>query len=479
VILDVVLLITLPLIVLAVWRPRVALGLAAAATVGIPIALCIALDDYDASGATVWLVLVPVVLAILLTRGSPDRDEWPQKTAKWLLVPIACWMALPWLLMAFGGAVPGLVVAALLAGMVLRYLSSSMRAKAHYVVSTLAACTRQSMPLPEGIEAAVAGRTDKRAWLLRRIHVLLSQGVSLSDAVRRGYRGCPAHVVATLEVAERIGQVPQALERLEADLRADVRRASRPRPLPPWYPVLVLLVAFGLLGAVFVWVVPAYRKICAEMGFRLPPSTETVIDIWRSGGDLVGLAIFLGGVIGVPMGIYAMFRPRRPREPRALSRLGDLLKWHLPVFRWFERNQGMLRTVEALRMSLAAGLTLDRAIDSTLTLDVNGWYRRRLWRWSERVERGGDVSASARACRIGRPIAWAFDQRVNPGGAPAVLEMLEDVFRHNYSYRANLVRFIGWPGVVVLLAAVVGYVVYALYMPMIRITEAAVQYAVP
>jgi len=118
-------------------------------------------------------------------------------------------------------------------------------------------------------------------------------------------------------------------------------------------------------------------------------------------------------------------------------------------------------------MSLNAGRPVNDAIRSTLKLDVNVCFQRRLACWLQRVERGEPIGDSARRCRLGNALAWAFDGGLETGNTPAVLEMLEAHYRFNYSYRVNLARFILWPVGIITLGATVGFVVFAIYSSLV------------
>ena len=143
--------------------------------------------------------------------------------------------------------------------------------------------------------------------------------------------------------------------------------------------------------------------------------------------------------------VHVKIRPRRPEKPYLLSRASDLFKWHLPFTHWFEMNYSLLRLTELLRTSLRAGVAVNYAIRNALKLDTNNCFRRRLEKWLERIERGEDISTSARRSGIGNTIAWAFDEKVNEGNTPEILEMLEEFYRSNYSYKVHLARSVAAP----------------------------------
>jgi len=128
-----------------------------------------------------------------------------------------------------------------------------------------------------------------------------------------------------------------------------------------------------------------------------------------------------------------------------------------------------VQVVELLRLSLNASCTVNDAIANTLNLDVNNCFKKRLLSWLVKVERGDNIAAAARESRLGNSLVWAFDEQVNQGNTLAILETLESFYRSNYSYRVNLARFIMWPCVTIIMGAMVGFVVYAMFSPGIAI----------
>jgi type II secretory pathway component PulF len=202
---------------------------------------------------------------------------------------------------------------------------------------------------------------------------------------------------------------------------------------------------------------------------KLPVATRMLIRVMEpmlTGDGPLGLLLLIAMILA-GFWIYAAWRRRRPEEPYMLSRLGDFLKWHLPILHWFERNRALVQVVGVLRMSLNAGCPVNEAIRSTLQLDVNLCFQRRLARWLRLVERGEAIGDSARRCGLGNALAWAFDGGVETGNTPAVLEMLEAHYRSNYSYRVNLARFILWPAGIIALGATVGFVVFAIFSALV------------
>ncbi len=424
------------------------------------------------------IFVATVIVVLLKSKLETDSEQWPQVCAKWIVVIFLSLLLSVTLGVAFGPlGVSGIVFFALLIGSIIAYGLTSRLATDAYVISTIGSIMRQNLPLSMALESAAGGRADNRSRILLQIKKWLVQGYSLSESIKRGYPKCPGYAVAMIAAAERINQLPLAIQAIEADMlvKADERRKIR--PVHPLYPVILMGFMFFMLLGLMAFVIPSFETALMEMIGRasLPAATRFLMGItsfvaiefaWLTWALFILLIIVI-----TPISIYIKFRPRRPHEPYLLSRMGDFVKWHLPVLHNFEKNYSLVHVVELLRLSLNAGCAVNDAIKNTLGLDVNNRFRMRLKRWLEKVERGDNIATAIRKSRLGSPLAWAFDEKVNQGNTLTILETLESFYRSNYSYYVNLARFIMWPCLILVMGVIVGFVVYAVFSPSILIIE--------
>ncbi|MBL7186669.1 MAG: type II secretion system F family protein [Phycisphaerae bacterium] len=441
-------------------------------------------EDYAAMVVAPFICLATLI-TVATSRRDPDSDHWSQTYSKWILVTL---MALTLFVVACGAFAPlgvtGIVFMALLLGSLIAYRLTSQHATAAYVISTIGASMRQNLPLPMALESAASGFADDRSRILLRIQKWLVQGYSLSEAIKRGYPKCPGHAVAMIAAGERIDQLPFAIKAIEADMVTRADDSRKIRPIHPLYPVILMVFMFFMLFGIMLFVMPQFKTVLSEMvAGPLPPTTRLLIGIFHfvalDYGWLLGLASALIVLVAAPLSIYARFRPRRPKEPYLLSRIADFVKWHLPILHRFEKNYSLIQVVELLRLSLNAGCTVNDAIDNTIGLDVNNCFKKRLRRCLEKVERGDSIAAAIRESKLGSPLAWAFDEKVNQGNTLSILETLESFYRSNYSYCVNLARFIIWPCVMLVLGATVGFVVYAIFSPGIMVINNLTELVTP
>jgi type II secretory pathway component PulF len=286
---------------------------------------------------------------------------------------------------------------------------------------------------------------------------------------------CPGYAVAMIAAAERIDQLPFAIQAIEDDMIAKTNERRKIRPVHPFYPVILMAFMFMMMLGVMTFVIPQFKSVLTEITAEseLPYATQLLIDISTfiafEYGWLIGLLLLITVLVLFPFWIYGRFRPRRPDKPFLFSRIGDFIKWHLPILHSFEKNYSLVQVIELLRLSLNAGCAVNKAIANTLGLDFNNCFRKRLKKWLQKVERGENITDAARECKLGSPLAWAFDEKVNQGNTPVILETLENFYRLNYSYSVNLARYIMWPCIILAMGLIVGFVVFAIFCPGIDI----------
>ncbi|MBN1975028.1 MAG: type II secretion system F family protein [Sedimentisphaerales bacterium] len=422
------------------------------------------------------IIFLSAIIAILFSKSDPDHINWPKLIVRFFLFSLLVVLLLAVLISLYAplGFI-GIAFTVFLVGSIIAYFITARHSTAAYVISTIGSSIRQNLPLPMALESAASGQTDNRSKILIRIKKWLVQGCSLSESLKRGFRKCPGHAIAMIAAAERINQVPLAIEAIEANMTAQAKEKRKIRPVHPVYPVLVLCFTFFIIALLMLFVMPQYFASLSEMTEhgRLPAITLFVLNITkfilRDYGIIFLIILAIIILVIIPLGIYVRFRPRRPDNPHILSLIGDQIKWHLPILHWFDKNYSMIQVIEMIRLSLNAGCTVNDAIANTIVLDINCCFRKRLRKWLAKVEAGSNISESAEQSGLGAAIAWAFDDKVNQGNTISILEALESFYRSNYGYCVNLARFIMWPCIIIMLGVIVSIVVLSIFLPGIEI----------
>jgi type II secretory pathway component PulF len=442
-------------------------------------------------------IFIATLVAVLMSEREPDSEQWPYELAKFIAILIGffspLFLAGYFLYLAIEDKVLWLhvysigltVFVVLIVGVIVAFELASSRAIAAYIFSTIGSSMRQNLPLPMALESAAIGLKDDRARILHKIKGWLVQGYSLSESIKRGYPRCPGYILAMITADERIGQLPSAMQAIEDDMVAKANERRKIRPVHPLYPVILIICMIYILWELMMFVVPQFTNMINEMTVRaaLPSATRILIRIFDfvsyDVGWLIGIILAIVVLMTISFSIDVKFRPRRPDKPYLLSRIGDYIKWHLPVLHSFEKNYSLVHVVELLRLSLNAGCPVNEAIENTLGLDINNCFKRRLQRWLERVERGENIAVAIKESGLGSPLAWAFDEKVNQGNTLTILETLESFYRSNYSYAVNLARFIMWPCLILCMGVIIGFVVYGIFSPGVVIIKSLAESVIP
>jgi len=357
------------------------------------------------------------------------------------------------------------------------------------VVSTIGSCVRQNLPLPMAMEITAAGYSGKRKRIFLGIARWLTEGYPLSAAIRVAYPNCPSHITSTIEAAEKVNQLPEAIRSIEAEIEGNVSEAGKVQPVTPGYPVVIFSAAIVIMLGLMIFIIPTFAEVLNDMSEgteTLPQATQILIEIadfTLSGNGVIAILIVLTLLflnIGMPWirGIYRK-TPRKPQNPPFIIRVGDFIKWHLPIFHWFEFNYSIMRLAGFLRVSLSSGCPVNESIRNAEDLDLNNCFRKRLSRWLTRVQQGQNISAAALDTGMGNSLAWAFDDKVNAGNTPEILGMLEKFYRSNCNFKANVIRAISFPIMILLLSAMVGFIAFGMFMPIVSIITFLTETAMP
>jgi len=330
--------------------------------------------------------------------------------------------------------------------------------------------------LPAGLAAAADGECGKTRRILLRLSYWVGQGLSLSAALARRCPGCPGLVVSTVGAGERLGQLPRALETLEEHLAHEDKWRARFRINWP-YAVIVPSFTLLLLSGVCYFVIPVYRDIFVDYEAELPAITQFVIGIAAYVGSGAGIAPLLI-VAGAAVGVYVIFRPRRPARPRLLSRVGDAIKWSLPGLRTMQEAAGMVWIIRILRLGLAAGESLDRAARQAAEVDVNLGLRKRVGQWADSMEKGVPPHEAARAVGLDD----LFVQTLLTGSRDGSMDMAMRYAQRYYAAKSvhwlMIVGQAAWPFLVLALGLMVATFALAMFTPWVALIEANIR-AIP
>ncbi|MEZ6048377.1 MAG: type II secretion system F family protein [Planctomycetaceae bacterium] len=230
--------------------------------------------------------------------------------------------------------------------------------------------TQLSIMCRSGIDLAasihnIAQQTTHEAFreTLQQIHSEVSDGKSVSAALRNQPHAFDATYIASIAAGEAAGRVPQVLNRMAELIRNELRLISTLRQVMAYPLVLMGVCGFVLLALIF-FVLPQFAKVFQDLGTVAPPLTQLLLDV----SEAIRENLYLLGLLGVLGGVgfhfwsktesahkcrdsfLLYFRPIRAASQsvmigRVFQLLGTLLQSGIPLLESLQLCQGSLRNV--------------------------------------------------------------------------------------------------------------------------------------
>ena len=290
------------------------------------------------------------------------------------------------------------------------------------LVGTIRVCMKSNMALPGVLCREADINHDKFGLICLFVGNRISAGDPLHRAMTYGFPSCPAFITTTIAAAERAGRLPDALDQLHEELK---ERYKTPRTYSLSWLLFIVFMALSVSSIItflrcFVW--PGFEEMAYESGLEahyLIPVEE--------------ISLFITAIVVLVAGFLLEKLITGKKRYWVL----DVITWLLPGLHHITKNKSILYVTGTLAFSLRSGMSMDDAIENTLSLDLNIFYRKRLKKWLKIVRNGEDVSEAARRCGVGRSLAWMLEGGVN---VPRILASFEPIFRTAVYHRIRMVK---------------------------------------
>jgi len=215
----------------------------------------------------------------------------------------------------------------------------------------------------------------------------LSQGRSLSAALRARGKVFDEAAVSLIEAGEATGNLAEILRRLVLDLER--REEMRGKLLAAMaYPAFIMIVAVVVVLIFLFVLLPKIESLVEGMGGQLPFATRLLIGFSKF--LLVGGPIL---VIGGALGTTAIWSWRRTEKGRSET---DQRVLGVPGFGPFLRDSDLMRLIQTLALLLENGITTITALALTERTILNVTIRRAFNEARLKIAEGLAIAAALR-----------------------------------------------------------------------------------
>ena len=230
------------------------------------------------------------------------------------------------------------------------------------------------------------------------------------------------------------------------------------------YPIVVLVAAVGITAFLLVTVIPKFKQVFNDMlgGEALPSVTQFVIDMseYVQHNGLTVAVIFIGVIV--------LLKLLGKTEKGAY--IFDVLKLRMPVTGTLVQRTAVSRLTRTLGTLLSSGVPILQALVIVRETSGNRVIAKAIQSVHDAVKEGEGVTQPLSQCWVFPPMVISMVEVGEETGALAeMLTRIADTYDDEVDNAVAGMTAAIEPALIIVLAVIVGTIVVAMFLPMIKI----------
>lgn len=303
--------------------------------------------------------------------------------------------------------------------------------------------------------------------ILRACTEDIEGGATLSEAFAKHPRAFTRLYVNMVAAGEAGGVLDVILIRL-AEFMEKAQRLKRKIVGALVYPAAVISFAVAIVSGIMIVVIPKFKDIFKDFDVVLPGPTLFLIGVsdWFVLGNPPGWVFILVG----PIAVYMLFK--LIRQSHGGRYVTDFVGLKIPVVGKLLEKNAVARFTRTLGTLVAAGVPILEAINITRETAGNEVYARALQSVHDAIREGESFASPLRATKVcDSLVVNMIDVGEETGELDKMLLKIADNYDEEIDTAvASLVSLLE-PTLVVTLGGVVGFIVVALFMPLVSLID--------
>jgi type II secretory pathway component PulF len=291
----------------------------------------------------------------------------------------------------------------------------------------------------------------------------IKEGASLSATFKKQKHVFSDLYCAMIEAGESSGSLPSVLDRLiyiiehEYKVKSDIKAAVR-------YPAIVVVMLVGVFFFLLTFIVPKFVSILERVGMDLPLPTKVCIFLYSMIHNYWAPGLAVMAVASIVLYQYLK------TEPGQFYR--DRLLMQIPLIGPLFVKSAMSRFASIFSILQSSGVTVLDSMDILAHTIANAAITREFIRIKELLTEGRGISNPLSRAKYFTPMVVNMTAIGEESGN--LDEMLQEVAQHydtEVEYATKSLSDAIAPILTVALAAVVGFVALAIFLPMWNLTN--------
>jgi type IV pilus assembly protein PilC len=299
--------------------------------------------------------------------------------------------------------------------------------------------------------------------VIRDVQNRVEAGETLSRALLHHNNIFDNLFVGLVRAGEVGGVLDETLERLSQFLEGDLRLKQKIKAAMT-YPVLVMIVAFIIVTGLVTFIVPKFIDIFKDFKVEMPVMTQILISTSKFMTSKEGILILC---VGIPMTIFAF---RKFIKTKFGKRLFDKYKMKVPVFGKLSHNIAVARFSRTLATLLTSGVPILQAMETVAHAIDNETFTDVIMAARARIREGDPIGEPLEKSGMFPPmVIQMISIGEETGALDQMLGKVADFYETEVEMQLQSLAAALEPLMIVILGCIVGFIVIALFMPLIAI----------
>jgi type IV pilus assembly protein PilC len=289
----------------------------------------------------------------------------------------------------------------------------------------------------------------------------IESGSTLSEAMAKQPKAFDNLYVNMVKAGEAGGALEVILQRL-AEFKERQQSLKRKVQGAMIYPCAVITVATLIVGFIMYYIIPKFKKIFEDFDTELPEITVWLI----TASDAVVNYWYLGPAI--PFGIWLFIKIVKKNKTGAY--IVDWLSLRFPLLGPILRKSIIARTCRTLGTLVASGVPILEALSITRDTAGNRVFVNAFEHITAAIREGETMAVPLKETRtVDDIVVNMVDVGEETGALDNMLYKVADVYDEEVSVLVEGLVNLLEPLMVVVLGLIVGFIVIALFMPLIKL----------
>ncbi len=293
----------------------------------------------------------------------------------------------------------------------------------------------------------------------------VESGATLSEAMAK-YPKCFDPLYSNMVAAGEAGGVLDVILNRLAEFMEKAQNLKAKIKSAMMYPISVLTIAFSIVGGIMYFVVPKFEKIFLDFGIDLPGATLLLLKIGNWMSKQYGWLYLLAS----PIVIVLVLRLIKMSETGRF--ILDKISMKLPVMGQIVTKTSVARFTRTLGTLIAAGVPILDALTITRETAGNEVFRRAINGVHDSIRRGESFAEPLRKARVCDSIVSnMIDVGEETGDLDKMMIRVADNYDNDVDRLVSSLVSLLEPILVIFLGVICGFIVLALFMPMVSMIQ--------